>query len=170
MSHAIRTMLAAAALALLSAAVLIAVAHPAHAAGSADVRFVEPERFSDAGRGALERERALEVLAAHLQELSRRLPDGQRLKVEVLDVDLAGELRWRGGQEVRVLRGGADAPHIQLRWSLEQGGAALKSGQDRLTDLGYLQGRAWTSGQGDGLPYERRMLAQWFRVQFEGGR
>ena len=170
MSQALRTTLIAAAVALLSATVLIVLARPAHAAGSAEVRFVEPERFSDAGRSAYDRERALASLAAHLQELARRLPDGQRLKIEVLDVGLAGEQELRRGHDVRILRGAADSPHIHLRWTLEQGGGTLKSGQERLGDLGYLLGRIGVaSGDGD-LPYEKRMLTQWFRAQFEGGR
>ena len=168
MSHALRTTLIAAAVALLSATVLIVMARPAHAAGSAEVRFVEPERFSDAGRPPVERDRTLASLTAHLQQLARGLPDGQRLKIEVLDVDLAGEQVLRRGQDVRVLRGTVDSPSIELRWSLEQGGSTVKSGKERLTDLGYLTGgRAYKANAYGDLPYEKRMLSEWFRAQFE---
>jgi len=170
MSNAIRTTLLATALALLSATVLVVLASPARAAGTAEVRFVEPERFTDAGRGAQDREQALAVLAAHLQQLAQRLPDGQRLRVEVLDVDLAGEQRLRLGHEVRVLRGAADWPQIRLRWTLEQGGSTLKSGEERLSDLGYLSHRATAGASEGGWPHEKRLLTQWFRGQFEGGR
>ncbi|MBL8325536.1 MAG: DUF3016 domain-containing protein [Rubrivivax sp.] len=171
MSHALRTTLVAAGLALLSAALLVALARPAHAAGSAEVRFVEPERFSDAGRSAVDRERALASLAAHLKELARKLPDGQALKVEVLDVDLAGELWPRRGHDVRVLRGSADAPHVRLRWTLEQAGSLMKKGEQHLSDLGYLTNRpGLASGLDSDLPYEKRLLTQWFREQVEGAR
>lgn len=52
MSHALRTTLLAAAVALLSAAVLVALAQPAHAAGTVGVSLVAPQQFSDAGRAA----------------------------------------------------------------------------------------------------------------------
>jgi hypothetical protein len=170
MSHALRTTLVAAGLALLSAALLVALARPAHAAGGAEVRFVEPERFSDAGRSSSDRERALARLAAHVKELARKLPDGQTLKVDVLDVDLAGELRPRHGQEVRVLRGSVDTPHIKLRWSLEQAGATVKRGEQHLTDLGLTAQPGLAAASDGDLPYEKRMLTQWFREQVEGSR
>jgi hypothetical protein len=169
MSQALRTTLVAAALALLSAALLIALARPAHAAGSAEVRFVDADRFADTGRTAVDRERALASLAAHVQELGRRLPDGQRLKVEVLDVDLAGELDFRRG-DVRILRGKADVPHIHLRWALEQGGSTLKSGEERLSNLNYLTGRRVDMAYEGDYPHEKRMLTQWFRDKLEGAR
>ncbi|MBI5719826.1 MAG: DUF3016 domain-containing protein [Burkholderiales bacterium] len=170
MSQAIRTTLVAAAVALLSAAVLVALARPAHAAGTVEVRFVEPERFTDAGRAPFDRDRALESLAAHLRQLGQRLPDGQRLRVDVLDVDLAGEQVLRRGHDLRVLRGGADMPHIHLKWTLEQGGSALKSGEDRLTDLGYMTSRTTPAASVGDLPHEKRLLAQWFRARFEDPR
>lgn len=171
MSPALRTALLAAGLALASAALLVALARPAHAAGQADVRFVEPDRFSDVGRGSFDRERALASLSAHVKDLARQLPDGQTLKVEVLDVDLAGELELRRGREIRVLRGAADTPHIRLRWSLEQAGATLKKGEERLTDLGYLTSRPGSPAASDGnWPHEKRLLTQWFREQVAGAR
>lgn len=171
MSPAIRTTLIAAALALVSAAVLVVLAHPAHAAGKAEVRFAEPELFTDAGRNAHDRDRALASLSEHVQRLAaQRLPDGQRLRVQFLDVDLAGTEILRRAQDVRVMRGGADRPRLQLRWTLEQDGRTLKSGEERLSDSGYLSGRL-SSAAGDGdLPYEKRLLTQWFHARFEAGR
>jgi hypothetical protein len=166
MSPALRTTLVAAGLALLSAALLVALARPAHAAGQADVRFVEPDQFADIGRGTFERERTLASLAAHFKDLARQLPDGQTLKVEVLDVDLAGELELRRGREFRVLRGTADVPRIRLRWSVAQGGATLKQGEGRLADLGYLLSRPGMPAASEGdLPHEKRLLTRWFQEQ-----
>ncbi len=170
MSQALRTTLFAALVALLSAAALIAMARPAQAAGTAEVRYVEPERFSDAGRAPFDREQALASLTAHLHQLAQRLPDGQRLRIEVLDLDLAGEQILRRGSDVRVMRGAADWPQIHLRWTLEQGGTALKSGEDRLSDLGYLSGRTSAAASEGAFPHEKRLLTQWFRAQFEGAR
>jgi hypothetical protein len=86
--------------------------------------------------------------------------------VQVLDVDVAGEqipLRW---DDARVLRGGADVPHIHLRWTLSEGGRTLKSGEERLADLGYLSGSAHANARYGTLAYEKRMLAAWFAQRF----
>jgi hypothetical protein len=65
----------------------------AWARGQVQVSFTQVDRYADAGIDAVERERNLKVLAEHMQGWSSRLPDGQQLDIEVLDVDLAGEQR-----------------------------------------------------------------------------
>jgi hypothetical protein len=142
-----------------------AAALPLAVAGSATVSFVNPDRFSDIGFAPTDRQNNLQALERHLQALAqRRLPDDQVLKVDVLDVDLAGEERpsRRTGRELRVLRGGADWPRIKLRYSLEANGRTLRSGEETLSDMSYLHGFSDTYGS-EPLRYERRMLDQWLR-------
>lgn len=150
----------------LVAAGLLAAATLAQAAGQVDVRFKPADQLSDVGRG-VDGERAVQTLTEHFQALAARLPDGQRLSIEVLDVDLAGELRWtRRGSELRVLNGGADWPSMQLRWKLEAGDRTLSSQDERISDPGYLQ---QSSGLRTGpLPYEARMVDRWFDARFGG--
>ncbi|MFN9764584.1 MAG: DUF3016 domain-containing protein [Pseudomonadota bacterium] len=142
-------------------ALALALAPPAQAAGRAEVRYVEPERFSDVGRGALDRERVLAALGAQFERLAARLPDGRTLRVEVLDVDLAGALEPTRGGEVRVLRGTTDAPRITVRWTLLEGERTLRGGVDRVSDLGYLFDAGPRARDGE-FSYEARMLERWF--------
>src|SRR5688500_12201202 len=84
------------------------------------VTFKEPDRFFDAGRW--DREDFLAEIERHLQELgTTHLPPGQTVKIEVLDVDLAGDDRFRRrfGAEIRVLKGGVDWPSMKLRYAVE---------------------------------------------------
>lgn len=134
----------------------------AQAAGQAEVRYIDPEQFSDAGRFSIDRERTLQALTEYLQQLARRLPDGQSLQLDITDVDLAGELRPSGGHELRVLRGRADWPHINLRYTLRDGSRTLKTGEAKLADMSYLQGQRPADVNGGPIAYERRMLRQWF--------
>jgi hypothetical protein len=153
------------ALPLLAAAWL---AGPAQAAGTVQVRFIEPERFTDLSFSTLDRERELQEIADHLRQLGQRLPEGQTLNIEVLDVDLAGETWPRAAGEVRILRGRTDWPTIRLRWTLQQGDRTLASGEDRVTDMSYLTGLPPNVRLG-ALPYEKRMLERWFGERFEAG-
>jgi hypothetical protein len=132
-------------------------------AGTAEVRFVQPEQYTDAGGDASELARTQVLLEAQIQALARQLPAGQRLQVEVLDVDLAGIRRPFGPtqQMQRVVNGGADSPSLTLRYTLADGSSTLASGESRLTDLNYL---SQLTPRGDNTPlrHEQRMLAQWF--------
>jgi len=139
-----------------------AAALSAHAGGSVEVTFVQPEFFADAGRVGVERDRTMSRLADEFQQLGKKLPDGQALAVDVLDVDLAGDLDPnRSGMDVRVLRGKSDWPRIHLRYRLAADGNTLKSGDEWIADMLYLDQRARLPDVRD-LAYERRMLADWF--------
>lgn len=154
-------------LAVVAAAAAV-LSSPAQAAGAVQVNFVQPERFSDVRDAHMQSERYLELLKLNITDAALPyLADGQTLKVDVLDVDLAGEIR-RGArpQDVRVLKGGADWPRIQMRWALEAGGQTLKSGEATVQDMAYLQRIIGTPHSQEALRYERRMLDDWFKTQF----
>ena len=145
----------------------VLVTPPAAAAGTVEVTWVQPERYIDTGRKLWEREDALKSLGAHFKKLGPQLPDGQTLKIEVLDVDLAGDLEPGAGRDLRVLRGGADGPRITLRYTLQQGEQTLKAGEEQLTYPNYYQGTLRANVQSDSdLAYEKHMIVQWFAATF----
>lgn len=131
------------------------------------VSYVEPEKFSDLPRQTEDRARMLKDLSEHFQKLGQKLPLDQTLKIEVTDIDLAGreEPSRRMANDVRVLRGGADWPHMRLRYWLESNGKVLRSGSDNLSDMAYLN-RLNSYSTGDSLRYEKRMIDDWFAQQF----
>ena len=134
-------------------------------AGTVQVSYVHPQQFADLGRNPADRAQALEGLTRHLTAWGERLPGNQTLKLDVLDVDLAGELELLGRwQEVRVLRGRADWPHIRLRWTLQADGRTLNQGEAQLSDLGYTLGGP--ARRHTDLGYEKHMLDRWFSAQF----
>ncbi len=134
------------------------------ALAGATVTYAAPEKFSDMPLSTVERERVLKDLSMHFDKLATTLPAGQELKVEILDVDLAGRLRYDlpGARELRVLKGGADWPHIHLRYAIEQNGQVLKSGEEKLSSMMYLDRyNRYTSGES--LRNEKQMLDEWFK-------
>lgn len=140
----------------------------AHAAGTVQVSYIEADRFTDVGHTRSDVDDNLRRLTRHFEALAaRHLADGQKLSVEVLEVDLAGELRpaHRSGQDIRVLKGTVDWPRIKLRYTLEGAGQLARSGERTLQDMAYLQHLVSSVGK-DGLPYEYRLLEDWFNAEF----
>ncbi|HEX4781943.1 MAG TPA: DUF3016 domain-containing protein [Usitatibacter sp.] len=138
-------------------------------AATAQVEFVNPEAFTDAGRKyqGQERDENLERLRRHIvEQAQRRLPADQVLTVQVLDVDIAGyyDPRQKFASEVRVVKD-IYPPRIKLRFKLASAeGTVLKEGETRLTDPNFLTRASRYST--DGLGYEKTMLDSWFRKEF----
>lgn len=163
----------AAVAACFSAPGLSAAADPPVAAGSAQLvlRLVSPERFADAGYSRRQPgPDELEVLRLALQQalqplVQRSLQPGDVLTLELLDLDLAGELQpTAGGRDLRVLRG-ATWPRMQLRYSLLRDGAVQAQAEQQLSDLAYLDRRtAFTKFSSDTGRYgfEQALLRDWY--------
>lgn len=150
----------------LAALLLITGSIAAHA-GTAAVQFIEPERYADVSDRAFARDEALAILEGHIRDLaSKRLPAAQKLTVEVLDVDLAGEPERRSTRfyDLRVMRE-TTPPSARFRYSLMEGDRVLKSGEVQLRDLSYL--RAGTSSRSsNALAYDRELWTRWFKETF----
>lgn len=138
-------------------------------AATVTVTFVQPDKFTDAGRSwgrATERELAdvQQEMQRHLQRLAdRKLAASDRLQVEVLDIDLAGDFgshRFARWSDVRVVRDIA-SPRITLRYSLKQGDRVVSGPEEKLSDMNFLWGHNRYS-DGDRLRYEKPMLDAWF--------
>jgi hypothetical protein len=142
-----------------------------YAAGDVSVSFVNAPRFADAGATPADEERNLQTLAQHLRLLGQRyLPDGQTLNIEVLDVDLAGQVRPSrpSAADVRIMKGAADWPKLHLRYTLQAHGVTLRSGDETIADMDYLHRLSGFGGSDPWRP-EKRMLDDWFKARFASG-
>jgi uncharacterized lipoprotein YbaY len=148
----------------LALALACLLATGAATAGSVSVTFTDPGHFADVPFTPWEREEVLKELAAHFDKLGKALPADQVLRIEVLDVDLAGrrEPLLRAGRDIRVLNGGADWPHLRLRYALESGGKILSSGEVHLADMAYMD-RPSRYFNGESLRFEKQMIDDWFK-------
>jgi len=151
------------------AALAAMLAIPAGAlAGTVEVSFVDPASFTDAGNTRWDDDANLRMLQRHLQGLGRLLPDGQVLKVRVLDVDLAGAVRDIASG-LRVLHGRADFPKVHLTYILETDGTVQSRGDEWVTDLDYTHHLRQRVAP-EPLRYEKLMLDAWFKSHFVDGR
>ena len=150
----------------LVASLLLAALTLAGAAQSAVVvTFKDPERYSETGVFRDDGPAAMEHIGMFLTRLGERyLPADQTVRIEVLDMDLAGEQQMGPrGQDIRVMRGRADWPTIKLRYTWERPGTAPVSAEEKVADMSYLQR---TVPSLEPFAHEKRMLETWFRQRF----
>lgn len=145
------------------AALLVLAATTGAAWAQVSVSYVKPDEFIDMPHGQIDRDRVLKEFTQYFATFDKKLPAGQQLKIEVLDIDLAGRLwpRRSGGDDIRIMNGGADWPHMKLRYTLEENGAVLRSGESDLSNLMYQQ-RATRLSDSDPMRYEKQMIDDWF--------
>ncbi len=137
------------------------------AGATVTVSFINPESYTDMGRYPEDMKTPMKEIEAHLKYLGQRyLLPNQLLKIEVLDVDLAGHLSFsHPSHPVRILRGKADWPSMKLHYVLEADGRVLQDRKERIADMGYLD-HPNLHYSDQSLPYEKRMLDNWFKRRF----
>jgi hypothetical protein len=150
------------------AAILTAIVlSPASSLAGVNVRFVNPNRYTDAGSFAASRASTEAALRAHLDRLGKRfLAPGQILTIDVLDIDRAGqyELGRYGPSDVRIMRG-VTPPRIKLHYVLTERGRRTRSGEETLSDINY-QMNPSARLSSDSYVYEKAVLDGWFERTF----
>ncbi len=128
------------------------------------VNYIKPDSFNDMPWSANDRAEVLKNITEHFTKLGAKLPADQDLKIDVTDIDLAGRIEPNAHfsrSDLRVLRGGADWPSMRLHYVLESKGAVLQSGDEKLSDMTYLDHyNHYTSNEP--LRYEKKMIESWF--------
>jgi len=147
-------------------AALTLLCGPALAAAAVQVRFVEPDRFIDAGDIGRDREQILKDIQAYFAAQGDKLLPGKDLAIEITEVDLAGRMRPVGSnmQMIRVL-GSTGRPLISLRYVLSEGSTELRRKDVTMSSLDYLGGIS-QHNSGDPIRYEKQMIDAWFRSEF----
>jgi hypothetical protein len=156
---------------LLALSIVVLLASFSSSSADIEVSFDQPERFTDAGlyssRGSDSRAATVSALRQHLEALgARHLSANQKLRLEILDIDLAGQYEpWRThAHDVRVMRD-VTWPRIEVRYVLEQDGRIVRQDKETIKDMHYLS-RADAQLRNDPLRYEKSILNEWFVARF----
>ena len=140
--------------------------------GAVSVTYADPTGFGEARNAPRETDKArrawLDALALHLAERAApRLGEGQRLEVQITDVQRAGGFEpWRGPQagDVRIVRD-IYPPRIDLRFKLiGADGSTLREGPRQLRDGAFLMRPGARSS--DLLQHEKMLLDDWVDKEF----
>jgi hypothetical protein len=137
--------------------------------GAVNVHWADPTQFTELrysfNRSEAARGDWVVQLAEYIRDrAAKQLPPGERLDVEILDIERAGEYEYMFGPntDVRVMR---DVYPPRMRLHVRRtgaDGALLEDGERRISDIAYLNGPQPLSSS-DPLRYEKRMIDRWVR-------
>ncbi|MGN7876546.1 DUF3016 domain-containing protein [Roseateles sp. 22389] len=137
------------------------------AQAQAEVSFIKPENFSDIGFNYVDRTTAMKQLEDHFKALAARELPGKQLKIEVTDIDLAGELEPAARVDrLRVLRT-VTIPRMSFTYTLSENGKVLKSGKADIKDMDY-QNASNRYFDSEPLRYEKKMIDDWMAKDLLG--
>jgi hypothetical protein len=146
------------------------------AKGNVEIDWQNPEKYSDVRSPSMTkaryREQVFKQLDEYFNELAADLADGQILKINVTNLDLAGQV-WpasfvglgHSGSDIRVVKS-IDIPRMHFSYQLlDQNGAVIKAADADLKDLSF-QDRHNPFFSSESLRYEKNMVKQWFEQEF----
>lgn len=143
---------------------------------SVNVRWEDPSRFSElrysGNRWEASRGNWVQELAGYLRERAeKRLPEGQRLDVDILDIRRAGMFEpWHGPnlQNTRIIRD-VYPPRMTLNVRLtDADGNVIAQGERKLSDPGFLMSDS-ASLNSDPLRFEKRLIDRWLTQELREG-
>lgn len=136
-------------------------------AGEARLSWVSPEKFTDIRSGDESPAEALSTVTTEFKQifgrLSKHLPQGYVMEVSVLDLDLAGEVRYNLPQSVKNYRivKDIDWPKIKFSYSIkDEQQREVASGKEELRDLDFASKINTSNSQ---FKFEEQMLKDWFK-------
>jgi len=143
---------------------------PSVMAAEVEIKWTEPDKYSDIHEGENHRKNFRKQIFTnfekHFSKLASQLPEGQILKVEVTNVDLAGTTFHSGINRIRVIKD-MYPPRMKFSYQLlNTDNSIAVEGEADLKDINYMMGRSLRY-RSDTLGYEKGMLDKWFAEIFK---
>lgn len=141
-----------------------------------EINWENPEKYRDV-RPTMEsrikfREHTFEQIEEYLQKLAAKLPDDQKLMLNVTNLDLAGQV-WpasfvgfgHSASDIRVVKS-IDIPRMNFTFKLvNTAGELIQEGDVELKDMAFMD-RSNRFFNSESLRYEKNMLRSWFNDEF----
>lgn len=146
-------------------------------AADSEVTWVEPANYRDIHQGADNRKRFHKKMYKnfdeHFDKLAQEMPKNYTLKVNVTDVDLAGNIYRAGmkwGSQLKMIRKidsrSLDAPRMELSFELlDENKTVILSGKNSLKrTVNKIKGSVRDRTRN--FSYEKKMIDDWFEGTF----
>jgi hypothetical protein len=138
-------------------------------AATVSVEWKNTDKYSDIRSG--EQNRAyfkryvFSSLEKHLAKLAEKLPEKQKLSIEVTNLDLAGDIEFSSARQMRIVRD-IYIPRISLSYKLvDENNQAIKNDNIKLKDMSFMM-TSKLRYRNESFGYEKKMLDDWFNDTF----
>jgi hypothetical protein len=112
------------------------------------------------------RERTFNEFEKHFAKLAESLPEDQLLKIEVTDVDLAGDTNAAGINRVRIIKE-LYIPRMEFSYQLlDANSKVVLADEVKLKDMNFMS-NSQLKYRNKPLGYEKKMLDDWFEKTFK---
>lgn len=138
-------------------------------AATVEVEWTEPDEYRDIYPGNENtkkfRERFFSEINDHLIKLAGAIPQRFTLKINVTDVDLAGDVHAGGINQVRIIKD-IYSPRMELSFELlDENKNVVHSGNEKLKDMAFMMSSN-LKYRHRSFSYEKQMLDDWFDEKF----
>lgn len=133
-------------------------------AGEANVTYGKFNDFTDVrpsneARGGYHK-RVEKQFTKHFQKLAEQLPEGYKLGIKVNDIDLAGDVRFGGANELRIVKP-IYFPKIKFSYALtDANGKIVDKGDADLKDMSFMD--KIRRGREEEFMHDKRIITDWF--------
>lgn len=148
---------------------MVAMQNITHAA-TAEVTWTDPDKYTDMRPGDESRKKFRDRIFYHFEKhftkLAKRLPEGQVLKIDVTNVDLAGDTLAGGINRIRIIKD-MYPPKIYFSYQVVNvDGSVAKEESVKLRDMNFMMGSR-LKYRNEAIGYEKQMLDDWFFKAFK---
>lgn len=151
---------------ILALSVVTLMSFQASALAKVEIKWTDPDKYSDVkdpfNGSQTTKEDAFYNIEKVLNRLAKKLPDGYLLKLDVTDLDLAGETH---SSNMRVVRN-MYPPRMKFSFQLLDGGDnVLLEKQENIRDTSFMQGVSLRY-QNEAFGFEKQLIEDWFKDSF----
>ena len=138
-------------------------------AASSEVTWTDYKKYRDIREGNENRknfrERTFKGFEKHFAKLAQQLPENYTLKIDVTDVDLAGDTNAAGIHRMRIIKD-IYFPRMNFSYQLvDENSKEIKAEEVVLRDMNFMSGSN-LKYRNQSLGYEKKMLDDWFKDTF----
>jgi hypothetical protein len=142
---------------------------PSAFSASSDVTWKDYKSYRDIKSGTEGkkqfRERTFKAFEKHFAKLAATLPDDHQLKIEVTDVDLAGDTNAAGINRIRIVKD-LYIPRMEFSYQLlDSKSKVVLADEVKLKDMSFMS-NSQLKYRNKPLGYEKKMLDDWFKTTF----
>lgn len=154
----------------LSALTVMMFIVPTTFAATSEVKWTNPDDYRDIRAGEEHRkhfrERTFKTLEKHFAKLAANLPEDQVLKIEVSNLDLAGDVNLGGLKRFRIIKE-IYFPKMEFSYQVvDSKDTEISAGTADLKDMSFMM-HSGLRYRHKSLGYEMKMLDDWFKGTFK---